>query len=416
MSSLQFWKGIVLVPLFLIFFVPSFAVGEKRIFISDLYWSALPFVLFLGGKLRINSKLALKIISLIFIFLAVYLHGIYRVDLTQSLEQVDAHASGRNGFSTFSWIQDGILLFRFASWAIAFLCLKEAFNEKSIGDLDRARLHNLLLKAWSNFAVIESFIAVLAYFSSLRIPLGHFYGYDPDYVGWSMRFYGTFSSPAELGMMLFPPLLWLCCQKFTYGIVLRAAIIIAALIGSRSATAMVGAVLGCIYLNRSIFRRYKSAGLIFVFLALFVGIGLRLPIWDHTIFYNPFILWKTKINNFTFRFGPWWIFLKAIFSRPDYTLLGLGFARSHSDNSFIQLLRTGGLALVSLYFYFIYNLRTQLKKLSIQVNSGGYVEWMSAFGIAFLVTNLATDSIIYRGIGTLFFMSAALTPRSFHQE
>jgi hypothetical protein len=129
---------------------------------------------------------------------------------------------------------------------------------------------------------------------------------------------------------------------------------------------------------------------------------VALHAWDWAERYPWFakLRFHNKGVNLLFRFKPWLIFLQSVFSRPDFALLGLGFARSHSDNSFVQILRTGGVMVLAPLLFLVWN---HIRKLSRQPQP-----WVVAATISLTLGACVTDVLIFRAAGTLFFWLIAL--------
>ena len=421
-----FVRPFLVVYVILAFFAPPIAWGVKKIFIVD-GWIALAALAGLLLSLRnppvmrsprITGDRASWALWIGILALAlVYWHGKYRPSLKEDLDYALAYARDNDGFRPFDAVQDGILWLRFTSWLGAAVALvlraKQTFKnrEEALGFLGRL---------WGGACVAESLLALLAYHSPLRQPLGTLYGYDPDYLAWANRLYGSFSSPIELSAVLAMGVLWWLAQVRTLGpgarrtrAALALGVCSVGLIHTNSYTAVLGCFMGAAFLFRGwILPRWKILTIVLtITTAFFVYASTQAHQWaaEYPWFFK--LRFHDKIPNLLFRMKPWKIFLDSIFSRWDHALLGMGFARSHSDNGYLQILRTGGL---TLFAPLMALLVMHCRNIMVEAEKGPALLWSSAITICVLTSAMATDVLIFRAAGTLFFWVLALN-LAFHR-
>ena len=386
------------------FFAPPIAMGAKKVFLIDLLFYAWPLYYLLrrrGDWAAKNARPALWwALGAATMMAAVYIHGQVRMDLRHQLAGVQANAIGGQSFSPFSWLQDGIIFSRFLSWVLAAALL---WADASVDPAPWKKAAGVLARNWGLFAAIEGVVAILGFYDPVRPLLGHVYGYDPEYLSWRHRAHGTFSSPVELGATMLPGVLYWFLQ-LRRGVKIARIPLALSILGltlSGSYSALMGLSAALLFHFRKIFGKRPAlvatlaggAVLFAVFLTFAAG-----PLADRYPWFEATGM-QTKVPNLLFRLEPWCIFLKGLLSRFDYLLLGMGFARSHSDNGYLQILRAGGLALLIPYLAFVFRRRA-------------WEPWAQMSCMALLVAALTIDATIFRVTGPMLLIILSIRPKN----
>lgn len=404
------WPSVWLTTLLLAgFFAPPLAVGPKKVFLIDLMFYAWPVFYLVrrsnGLAPRKAGPALLAGAGLIALMAVVYLHGYARIDLRSQLAEVLARGEGGQAFSPFSWMQDGIIFSRFASWGLAAALL---WAEAAAAPGPWRRGAQDLARVWGIVAAIEGAVALVGFIHPLRPLLGQLYGYDPEYLSWRHRAHGTFSSPVELGAALLPGVLYwiLEARKSPRKALAPLALSGGALLLSGSYSALMGLLAAVVFFYRGTLKKHpvmvlSLAGVLLLFIAFMVF--LSQPLADRYPWFAATGI-QTKIPNFLFRLRPWRIFLETLFSRWDYLALGLGFARSHSDNGYLQILRTGGVALLGAYLLFA---ARGVRGLRAAASPWG--PWALLSVISLLVAAFSIDALIFRVTGPFLLIILSLS-------
>jgi hypothetical protein len=400
----QLTRAFLVVGVVLAFAAPPLSFGVKKLFLVD-GWITLAAVA--GYVLSLNNprhRASWVLWGGTALLALIYWHGQFRISLKADLDYALAYARDNDGFRPFDLVQDGILWVRCTTWlgAACALCLAAPRAFKT-----RDESISYLGKLWGWAALIEGVFAMVAFHSPLRRSIGALYGYNTEYIAWANRLYGTFASPIELSAVLAPGALWWFIEltQTRKGERLLPAlaftVTLLSLLHTNTYTALVGFLVALAYLQRRwLLPRWKGFTAVLTAVAVFLTyVAFHAKEWaaQYTWFFN--LRFHDKGANLLFRIKPWGIFIASVFSRWDLALLGLGFARSHSDNGFIQVLRAGGLALLLPYLGILIEHCRRLR---------GASEWAVAVTICIFLGALTTDVLIFRTAGNLFCALVAL--------
>jgi hypothetical protein len=387
---------ILSIQLALAFLCPPFELGSRKIFPSDLWCMAWVFgcVLLSAAYPRLLEKMKLPriefrragvkkfFISSAVLFFIIFLHGSARPSLIEPLKAVNLELLESDNFQ---FTREFVIMLRFLSWLWAAVI---AFQWARTGALKP----KVLLASLTAVSVLCAVFIIASKFSlPLRYWLGNVYGYDPDYVFWATRRYGTFSSPVEASAALvFSTLLLL-------GDFIPMLFIIIAIFFTKTISSIVGAFFAALSVlligNRKVDRKTLTSFAIFLSLGLFACVALVYEFSNYSSFFHD------KSLNLVYRIGPWKLYFLESLKRPDLLLFGFGFTPYHSDSIFVFLFNRGGLLLLGSFLYF-----------GIRWISQHWNQWslkQRIIPLFILLSGVTCDILIYRACATIAFTTAA---------
>lgn len=390
---------ILAIQLILTFFAPPFHVGERSIFLPDLWcwvWVAIGTVYVLNRDFRKSpasfGKTAIPFAVVGVAILLIYAHGAFRLSVTDAFR---LHYSGVPS-DVFLRTKELVVALRFISWIWAGFLVARFWRQTAT-----TAATDVVAKILPVLAILSCVIAVLEKSSPAFAQfLAVFYRAGVTADNWVGRAHITFPSPPEAGIALAFTGLIILASGSLRSLRLTAAFsaFFAAAVTQTVSAFLALAVIASLTLAKvlnshfsfSTRRRWFPALIVgvFAFIAI-VGVGSASDI--------PFV--KLKIGNFLYRIEPWRVFLRAIGARLDCLILGLGFLSYHVDNSYIWVLSRGGLlAFGGGFTWFVSILRRYWKMW----------KWSQKVLVLYLLlTGVSFDSVILRPIVYLL-LSAAI--------
>ncbi len=384
--------GVLALQLLLSWFAPPLMVGNRSLFLGDL-WFFLWVPVLLLQHLK-NPAVRWRILPWLVISLGVagicWAHGSMRPTLGPKLQTLSIEL--REG-DAFSPMREGVIAFRFLVWfwagvAVAF----RSFREREVRALSWVLAFSM---GWAALIMVACKLS-----PSLAVLFGHAFGYVPESYPWIGRVYGPFRSPNEAGAALGLGAL-LVAGGVGESRSLRSFVFGAAYVGAglaKAATSLASVFLSVLGGKLSRWPRIATSVLLST-----VAVGaFALPLLSSR---SDFI--ENKIANLTYRLGPWKIYVDAAFSAWDRLLFGMGFNQYNVDDSYIFLLNRGGLLLLGgMLFVLAHVVRRRWSSWNAYQRSV----------IVFLVlTSVTLDTVILRPLVALLIVGIPLLQSTFQQ-
>ncbi len=317
------------------FLAPTFLWGSRHVFLSDLFCFLCigPGLLWAWFGASLDRKAKRQLVYWVggctTLLGLTYLHGYFRPALEPLLTQIYFRINPDN--DTFNAKREFIFLIRFLAWlAAAGLVSLISFSKTEL---------TRLLKTLTVCLLSASAIMVLAKLSpGFHGFLEKFYNRDSSYDIWKFRSYGPFASPVEGGAVLGLALIltvgsgllsrgWMLTALLAAGVGLLLTHAMTAVV----ALCVAGAYAGTQNKQRLNGRRVVLASAV-VLLIFVVVLGVL----------YPGALSQKRVDVFA-RLAPWLVLVKAIGSRLDLILFGLGLPDYSVDNSYLFVFTRGGL-------------------------------------------------------------------------
>lgn len=379
--------------LVLVFFFPPIELGNRSIFLSDIWcvlWVMAGFLT--DPDFRASSRVLSearwqrlkKSLMLSGALIGVtYMHGAIRPSLTEAfsrnflfyMKESDLFQPGR----------ELVVAVRFLSWIWGGILVSKWFS--SADKNSRKYLAQALLVCSLAAALIMILEVTSGPFSQ---KLGILYGFDPDFEYWRGRAYGPFRSPVEANIALgLSGFLILASREVTSKI--RGVGALFCMIGLLLTKTLTGIVAAPVALILTFFGRVRRN-------------FNRLPIWKRVVgaallvlfgsflFQNEYA--QSRVHDFLFRMGAWKIYLSAMAIRLDLLVFGVGFAPYHTDSGYLFIFsRAGTLGLAAFSFWL---------SRTLKMNWSGWARIERATVLFILVSALMFDTFIYRHAVSIF--------------
>jgi hypothetical protein len=359
------------------FFAPTLQYGSRHIFLSDVFcfiWvvSGLAWAL-RSGKISAPSKKRLLtwVLACAASLLIVYGHGYFRPSVRPELSAIFYTVNPESDL--FHAKRELVFFFRYLIW----------FYAAGLVVVAAPLLKNRkpLLKTLVVCVTIEAVLMTLGRWSpAFKQLLGKIYGYSTSYDVWETRAYGTFASPVEAGAVLgLAAVLILGTNLLSRKKTLFAFLItMVGLLLTHTMTAIIGVAIAGAYISLKSIRMKRYLDWVYRIGALLI---LSIGAFEYDLL-------ARKKGDLLSRIDPWLIYLKAVVSRWDRLLFGLGLPDYSIDNSYLFILIHAGLLGV-----FCVSL--------LALRSRKWIRWTvekRAVLIYLLVTGTMFDVIIYRNV------------------
>jgi len=354
----------------LMFFMPPLQLGARKLFAIDLALVAwLLFLFFQLTKMRV--KLPWKsLLGMAALIVGIYLHGMFRPEIARHVaplgmgveENADIFYPGR----------ELVIALRFISWAtvgvLASLWFSKATIDAGFSILSR------VTKVAVGCSAVTVVLMLLSEVSPLfRNNLAHFYLYDPSFIHWFWRQYGSFQSPLEAGttlvlVALLSVVIYRMGQslnKKIFSLKWTLAAIVSAILGlmlARTFTPLAASIgaMGLFFIDRMLERRISKptlrwflitlAGVLLCYLSF---IAAQLVFTKYNIFDVEGGIHQ-KLANLVTRTDIWQRLTRSMLSRWDVLFFGFGFASYYSDSSYFFIFTRGGLFAVFLLLLLVH--------------------------------------------------------------
>ncbi|MEW6055590.1 MAG: hypothetical protein AB1540_03175 [Bdellovibrionota bacterium] len=380
--------------LLLAFFFPPLPLGNRFLFAADLWclgW--VSFAVFQFRRKLFDRDPALKRLRQVFwgsslVVLVAYAHGMFRPSIAE--EFVRLYYFKLSESDLFNPFREFVVALRFVVWISAAAFVHHFFQSaRKLGGKDAKQAEQTLVKLSKILAV--SVIVAVAFMVIERASLqgadflAEVYSFERNADHWRDRAHGPFRSPVESAVALALSSILIMAFRRRLPKKLWVSALVSVVLGialAKTATPfLVLLLVAVVSLAPRLPLRLRRGLLIAV--AGVLASGAIALLADHPL------AWA-KINDLRFRFGPWVAYLKLLLSRPDYFLLGLGFAPYHTDNAYIFILtRTGVMGFAALLWFLV----RPIKK--------AWASWpwaAQALLIYLAVVGLTLDAWIYRHV------------------
>lgn len=345
------WQPFALaVQLLLTFFLPPIAMGERNVFLADLFcmaWCA--FGVFSSWRqFRGEFRPVLRFTAAFgALFALIYAHGYFRPSLERAV--YDNALYVMKGGDAFLPGRELVVALRFFAWLVAARLVGFWFGRVSEPSLS---VGLRMVRATVAFCIAIAGCLLLADSAnpSIRQALARIYKFSTEQQWWQGRACGVFQSPVEAGITMAWGGLLLALPRNSSAL-FRALGWFAVVVGvfsTKTATALVAVVL-VLAIWGAVRAKQRLAPALWWPLA--VGVVAVTAYWVQLKFHSESGgIIQEKFGDFRYRFFLARQYWQAAAGRFDYLVLGFGFVPYHSDNSVMFLFVRGGfvLTLVSL--------------------------------------------------------------------
>lgn len=307
---------VLMAQLVLSMLAPPFQMGERKLFLGDVWfliWTAVGFVQYrriLWKKLLLPGA----------VVAIAYVHGRFREELPPQF-----------GLEPFQAGRELVIAVRFLSWLTGGFIVGHWFRQLS--PAVRARAYQSILRTLGTLgALIVVTMVASKFFLPLEVWLGKLYGYDPFNISWQGRLYGTFSSPNEAAVTLgLAGLLFATEYAGPQPVFFRAISVLMTGVGitlAKASTPFISLLGGISASYASQFRRSTR----------WLLLGLAVAAVTLALFLSP-----RKLGHLSGRVDTWIFHLRFGAHHWDSLLFGQGFHTLNVDNFYLFHFSRGGL-------------------------------------------------------------------------